>query len=121
MSRRPAGDIDRTIGRRVRRARVTAKLTLEELAGAIGVAYQMVQKYERGGSRLASSTLVLIARATKRPIAFFFEGLVELAPAAAESPLAGVAQPPVHRGPPGDAGGNPAPRSTLPATPTAEA
>ncbi|MCG6203666.1 helix-turn-helix domain-containing protein [Rhodopseudomonas sp. HC1] len=60
-SSRSPGDIDRQIGRLLRARRHAAGLSLCDLAAAIGVSYQQMQKYEAGANRIAASRLVSIA------------------------------------------------------------
>lgn len=57
------------IGARIRAARLSLGISQERLAGAIGVTFQQVQKYENGKNRVAAATLVLIARALRCPVA----------------------------------------------------
>ncbi|WP_443750221.1 helix-turn-helix domain-containing protein [Asticcacaulis solisilvae] len=45
-----------------------------ELATAVGVTFQQVQKYERGFNRVSASKLYEIARVLKVPLSYFFEG-----------------------------------------------
>lgn len=47
------------IGRRLRHTRVTAGLTLVEIAAHLGVTYQQVQKYESGANRIPVDALVV--------------------------------------------------------------
>jgi transcriptional regulator with XRE-family HTH domain len=54
-------DIDALVGRRVRELRLQLGLTQTQLADAIGVTFQQVQKYERGSNRISASKLWLIA------------------------------------------------------------
>jgi transcriptional regulator with XRE-family HTH domain len=54
-------DIDALVGRRVRELRLQLGLTQTQLANAIGVTFQQVQKYERGANRISASKLWLIA------------------------------------------------------------
>jgi transcriptional regulator with XRE-family HTH domain len=54
-------DIDALVGRRVRELRLQLGLTQTQLADAIGVTFQQVQKYERGANRISASKLWLIA------------------------------------------------------------
>ncbi len=70
-------EIRRLIGSRVRLYRVMAGISQERLGEAIGVTFQQVQKYERGGNRIASDRLYAIARVLRRDISDFFEGLEE--------------------------------------------
>ena len=57
MAGRTRSDIDIEIGRRLRRARLRLDLTQAQVADKIGVTFQQIQKYERGDTRLALSTL----------------------------------------------------------------
>jgi len=50
-------------------------MTLTDLADALGVTFQQVQKYEKGSNRVSASTLKELAETLKVPIAYFFEGL----------------------------------------------
>ena len=52
---------DAAIGARIRAARVAVRMSQTELAGALGVSFQQVQKYETGKDRVTASTLQGIA------------------------------------------------------------
>lgn len=67
--------VDLHVGRRVRGRRKLLRMSLENLAGDIGVAYQQLQKYELGHNRISASTLYRIAEALQTPIDYFYEGL----------------------------------------------
>lgn len=56
-------EAERTIGARIRIARIAAGLSQEKLGAAIGVTFQQVQKYERGINRVAAGRLADIAAA----------------------------------------------------------
>ena len=60
--------IDLLIGQRVRIARIEKGLTQVDLAEALGVTFQQVQKYETGKNRIAASRLIDIARALQMDI-----------------------------------------------------
>lgn len=45
-------DADKAIGQRLRMLRNAAGVSQEDLAGALGISFQQVQKYERGINRL---------------------------------------------------------------------
>ena len=45
-----------------------------ELADALGVTFQQVQKYEKGSNRISASRLKEAARILQVPVPFFFEG-----------------------------------------------
>ncbi len=79
-SRKGPNPIDVHVGSRVRLRRNLLGLTLQTLAKAVGVAYQQLQKYERGVNRVGASRLFNLSRVLDVPISFFFE---DLSPAAA--------------------------------------
>lgn len=60
---RAAGLIDRQIGALIRARRLSQNISQVQLAAALGVTFQQVQKYEKGTNRVAASTLMRIARA----------------------------------------------------------
>ena len=70
-----AQDIDRHIGERLRRLRVTKGLTQQQMADLIGVTYQQAHKYEKGINRVAAGRLYKMARVLGVDIGYFFEGL----------------------------------------------
>ena len=73
--------IDIHVGTRVRLRRNLLGMNQTKLAGAIGVAYQQVQKYEKGTNRISASRMFNLSRVLDVPISFFFE---DLSPAAAD-------------------------------------
>jgi transcriptional regulator with XRE-family HTH domain len=76
MRGRPgANKVDRHIGLRLRSRRLALKMTQTDLADALGVTFQQVQKYEKGSNRISASTLNEMAETLKVPVAYFFEGL----------------------------------------------
>ena len=66
---------DVAVGQRIRTFRKNANLSLIQLADQIGVAYQQLQKYEKGTNRVGTGRLLHIARALNLPITAFFDGL----------------------------------------------
>jgi transcriptional regulator with XRE-family HTH domain len=68
-------DIDLHVGRRLRRRRRLLGLTQEQVAAAVGIRFQQVQKYECGANRLTAGRLYQIATALHVPATYFFEGL----------------------------------------------
>jgi transcriptional regulator with XRE-family HTH domain len=60
---------DLLIGQKVRMARIEKGLTQVDLAEALGVTFQQVQKYEAGKNRIAVSRLIDIARVLQTTIA----------------------------------------------------
>jgi transcriptional regulator with XRE-family HTH domain len=54
--------IDVAVGARIRMRRKTLGVTQSDLAEALGLTFQQVQKYERGTNRVSASMLVRAAR-----------------------------------------------------------
>jgi transcriptional regulator with XRE-family HTH domain len=50
-------------------------MTQQQLASAVGIRFQQVQKYESGANRVSASRLWDLAKALDIPVTFFFEGL----------------------------------------------
>src|SRR5262245_55270580 len=67
--------VDRHIGRRLRARRLALRMSQTDLAEAIGLSFQQIQKYEKGSSRVSASTLQALAGTLNVPIAYFFAGL----------------------------------------------
>jgi transcriptional regulator with XRE-family HTH domain len=87
MPRKTSNPIDKHVGSRVRMRRHMLNMSQTEIATALGLTFQQVQKYENGSNRISASRQIL-----QVPVAFFFEGvprapgLPKLAAAEAESP-----------------------------------
>ena len=67
--------IDVHVGNRVRQRRTLLGISQSTLGKAVGLTFQQVQKYERGGNRLAASRLYEFATILDVPVEYFFEGL----------------------------------------------
>jgi len=65
-------DYDRAIGVRIREARLALGLSQKDVADAIGVSYQQLQKYESGGDRIPPARIELLVTILHRPISWFF-------------------------------------------------
>ena len=63
------------VGKRIRQRRLVTGMTQSELAQAVGVKFQQVQKYETGSNRVSASRLWEIAKALDVTISYFFEGI----------------------------------------------
>ncbi len=70
-----AGHIDLHLGKRLRRRRRLLGLTQQQLASAVGVRFQQIQKYECGANRISAARLWELAEALEVPINYFYEGL----------------------------------------------
>ncbi|MCK6451053.1 MAG: helix-turn-helix domain-containing protein [Alphaproteobacteria bacterium] len=76
MSRRPAGDgVDVHVGKRVRERRVQLGMSQKNLAAAVGVSFQQIQKNERGTNRIGASRMLELSRALDVPVSFFFDDM----------------------------------------------
>jgi len=58
-----AEPVDLHVGAAIRRRRKSLGISQVALAGKLGLTFQQVQKYERGGNRVSASKLDAIARA----------------------------------------------------------
>ncbi|MFC0342305.1 MULTISPECIES: helix-turn-helix domain-containing protein [Paracoccus] len=67
--------VDVHVGQRIRHRRWTVGMTQQQLADAVGIKFQQIQKYETGMNRVSASRLWDIAAALDVPVSFFFEGL----------------------------------------------
>ncbi len=72
---RLAKRVDEHVGEQIRRRRTVLGLTQEQLAGALNISYQQVQKYETGANRVSAGRLFEIARHLDVGVAYFFEGV----------------------------------------------
>jgi transcriptional regulator with XRE-family HTH domain len=66
--------IDNHVGSRVRMRRLMLDLTQMQLADALGLTFQQVQKYEKGANRISASRLHRLSHILRVPVPFFFEG-----------------------------------------------
>jgi transcriptional regulator with XRE-family HTH domain len=65
---------DRHIGSRVRMRRKMLAMSQTQLADALGITFQQVQKNESGTNRIGASRLHQISHILQVPVAFFFDG-----------------------------------------------
>ncbi|MDD3836921.1 MAG: helix-turn-helix transcriptional regulator, partial [Phenylobacterium sp.] len=68
-------EIDIHLGKRLRRRRRLLGLTQQQLAGACGVRFQQIQKYECGANRISAARLWQLSEALQVPVAYFYDGL----------------------------------------------
>ncbi|MDA7424728.1 helix-turn-helix domain-containing protein [Thalassococcus lentus] len=66
-------EMDQLVGKRIKTRRQALGMTQTELATAIDVRFQQVQKYENGQNRVAASRLWQISQAMNVPVSYFFE------------------------------------------------
>ena len=74
--------VDVHVGKRIRHRRWMNGTTQQQLADAVGIKFQQIQKYETGKNRVSASRLWDIAHALDVPVTFFFEGFDQDQPAA---------------------------------------
>ena len=65
---------DRHVDSRVRMRRIMLAMSQEKLAGALGLTFQQVQRYEEGTNRIGASRLQQLSHILQVPVEFFFEG-----------------------------------------------
>lgn len=69
--------VDVHVGKRIRHRRWMNGTTQQQLAEAVGIKFQQIQKYETGMNRVSASRLWDIAHVLGVPVSFFFDGLDE--------------------------------------------
>jgi transcriptional regulator with XRE-family HTH domain len=65
--------IDIHVGKRVKLRRNILHITQQQLAKMLGLTFQQIQKYEKGGSRIGASRLWDISKVLGVPVGFFYE------------------------------------------------
>jgi transcriptional regulator with XRE-family HTH domain len=68
-------EIDTHLGKRLRRRRRLLGQTQQQLANAVGIRFQQIQKYECGANRISAGRLYQLARALQVPVGYFYDGL----------------------------------------------
>ncbi len=68
---------DEHVGEKIRSRRTELGLTQEDLANALEISYQQVQKYETGANRVSAGRLYQISRKLDVDIGYFFENIDE--------------------------------------------
>lgn len=74
----PIDEVDRSIGERLKAARLRRQKTLSALADELGLTYQQVHKYESGRNRISASTLFKAAETLGIELSFFFSGCPQM-------------------------------------------
>lgn len=75
--------VDLHVGKRLRHRRWMTGMTQQQLANAVGIKFQQIQKYESGANRISASRLYDLSVALDIEVSFFFDGLdeeMEMAP-----------------------------------------
>lgn len=71
-------EIDLHIARRLKAARLSAKISQAMAGETLDVTFQQIQKYEKGSNRISAGKLVILATLYKTPVAWFFEGIPDV-------------------------------------------
>jgi transcriptional regulator with XRE-family HTH domain len=74
MSTKSPNPIDKRVGGRIRMRRMMLGVSQANLADALGLTFQQVQKYEKGVNGISASRLKQISLILQVPVAFFFDG-----------------------------------------------
>jgi transcriptional regulator with XRE-family HTH domain len=65
---------DKHVGARLRMRRLMLHKSQTDIANALGLTFQQVQKYEKGMNRISASRLQQMCSILQVPVSFFFEG-----------------------------------------------
>ena len=66
-------ELNQHLGKQLRSRRAALGLTQTQVAKAINVTFQQIQKYEKGTNGVSSSRLLQLANFLKVPVKYFFE------------------------------------------------
>ena len=69
--------VDVHVGKRIKTRRLVRGWTQDELAKAVDLSFQQVQKYERGSNRVSAGRLYELSKALNVPIQYFFDDYVD--------------------------------------------
>ncbi|MFN7306591.1 MAG: helix-turn-helix domain-containing protein [Alphaproteobacteria bacterium] len=77
MQRKPAtretNEVDKFVGERIRLYRAMLGISQQKLAGALGITFQQLQKYEHGENRIGAGRLLAVANILGIPITFLLD------------------------------------------------
>jgi transcriptional regulator with XRE-family HTH domain len=66
--------VDRHVGGRLRLRRLMLGMSQTDVAKALGLTFQQLQKYEKGTNRIGSNRLQHLSQILQVTVPFFFEG-----------------------------------------------
>lgn len=78
FNQRATTAVDYHVGQKIRARRVFLRMSQTEVADAVGITFQQIQKYERGANRVGASRLQQISNALGVSPYYFFEGVPTL-------------------------------------------
>ena len=70
-----ATEIDAHVGRQIRLRRLLLGMSQDQLAAALGLTFQQVQKYEKGVNRVGAGRLFELSEILSVSVTYFYEGL----------------------------------------------
>lgn len=68
-----ANEMDKLVAKRIRIARLLRGLSQQQIAQALDISIQQIQKYEKSINRISSGRLHYLAKFLKLPITYFFD------------------------------------------------
>jgi transcriptional regulator with XRE-family HTH domain len=74
MPRNAINPTDKHVGSRLRMRRLMFDMSQTDVADALGLTFQQLQKYEKGTNRISASRLQHTSQILQVPVSFFFEG-----------------------------------------------
>jgi transcriptional regulator with XRE-family HTH domain len=94
VEERQSHPIDRYVGHRVRLRRTSLGVSQDQLARALGLTFQQIQKYENGTNRIGASRLFEISRSLEVQISYFFDEMPEgISSSPVSAPRGGLREP----------------------------
>lgn len=72
--------VDLHVGSAIQRRRKMLGMSQTQLANALGVSFQQIQKYERGANRISASRLFDVSQHLEVPVSYFFHGFADAEP-----------------------------------------
>jgi transcriptional regulator with XRE-family HTH domain len=74
INQRAATAVDIHVGQKIRARRIFLRMSQTEVADALGISFQQIQKYENGTNRIGAARLQQISGALGVSPIYFFEG-----------------------------------------------
>jgi transcriptional regulator with XRE-family HTH domain len=74
IGRKAATAVDAHVGQKIRARRILLGMSQTDVADALGITFQQIQKYEKGANRVGASRLQQIGDALGVSPFYFFEG-----------------------------------------------
>ena len=81
-----SAQLNQHLGKKLRLRRTSLGLTQTQVAKAINVTFQQIQKYEKGTNGVSSARLLQLSSFLKVPIKYFFEDYQDFASSSEDNP-----------------------------------